>query len=105
LIAHYPVFASTRELERHRLIARVTASPALRAREDRLFGRHRATLAARLRLARHRRQEPRVWIEPVAKQLDAVEAIGEFYRFDRFAAPSELWDELQERFPELLKAA
>jgi RNA polymerase sigma factor (sigma-70 family) len=60
---------------------------------------------ARLPLARHRRQEPRVWIEPVAMQLDAVEAIGDLYRFDRFAAPAELWEDLQARFPELLNAA
>jgi RNA polymerase sigma factor (sigma-70 family) len=58
----------------------------------------------RLPLARHPRQEPRVWIEPVAKQLDAVEAIGDLYRFDRFAAPDELWEDLQARFPELLNA-
>jgi hypothetical protein len=45
-----------------------------------------------------------VWIEPVAKQLDAVEAIGDLYRFDRFAAPAELWVDLQARFPELLNA-
>lgn len=57
-----------------------------------------------LPLARHSRQEPRVWIEPVAKQLDTVAAIGDLYRFDRFAAPAELWDDLQARFPELLKA-
>jgi hypothetical protein len=54
----------------------------------------------RLPLARHPRQETRAWIEPVAKQLDAV-AIGDLYRFDRFAAPAELWDDLQARFPEL----
>ncbi|MGH3010945.1 MAG: RNA polymerase sigma factor [Gaiellaceae bacterium] len=58
----------------------------------------------RLPLARHPRQEARVWIEPVAQQLDAVEAIGDLYRFDRFVAPAELWDDLQGRFPELLSA-
>jgi len=58
----------------------------------------------RLPLARHPRQAPRVWIEPVAKQLDAVAAIGDLYRFDRFAAPAQLWDDLQARFPELLNA-
>jgi RNA polymerase sigma factor (sigma-70 family) len=58
----------------------------------------------RLPLARHPRQEVRVWIEPVAKQLDAVAAIGDLYRFDRFAAPAKVWDDLQTRFPELLKA-
>jgi RNA polymerase sigma factor (sigma-70 family) len=57
-----------------------------------------------LLLARHPRQAERVWIEPVAKQLDAVAAIGDLYRFDRFAAPAELWDGLEARFPELLKA-
>jgi hypothetical protein len=41
----------------------------------------------RLPLACHGRQEVRVWVEPVAKQLDAVVAIGDLYRFDRFAAP------------------
>jgi hypothetical protein len=59
----------------------------------------------RLPLARHPRQEPRVWIEPVAKQLDTVAAIGDLYRLDRFAAPAQLWDDLQARFPELLNAA
>jgi RNA polymerase sigma factor (sigma-70 family) len=59
---------------------------------------------ANLRLAQHARQEVRVWIEPVAKQLDALDAIGELYRFDRFAAPAEVWTDLQTRFPELLKA-
>jgi len=59
----------------------------------------------RLPLARHPRQETRVWIEPLAKQLDAVTAIGDLYRLDRFAAPDELWDDLQARFPELLKAS
>jgi RNA polymerase sigma factor (sigma-70 family) len=58
-----------------------------------------------LPLARHTREEARVWIEPVAKQLDAVVAIGDFYRFDRFAAPAELWDDLQSRFPDLLTPA
>jgi RNA polymerase sigma factor (sigma-70 family) len=56
----------------------------------------------RLSLARHPRQEVRVWIEPVAKQLDAVVAIGDLYRFDRFAAPAKVWNDLQARFPELL---
>jgi RNA polymerase sigma factor (sigma-70 family) len=56
----------------------------------------------RLPLARHPREEMRVWVEPVAKQLDAVVAIGELYRFDRFAAPKQLWDDLQARFPDLL---
>jgi RNA polymerase sigma factor (sigma-70 family) len=59
----------------------------------------------RLPLARHPREEVRVWIEPVAKQLDAIDAIGELYRFDRFVAPAELWEDLQARFPELLNAA
>jgi RNA polymerase sigma factor (sigma-70 family) len=59
---------------------------------------------ARLPLARHPRQEERVWIEPVAKQLDTVVAIGDLYRFDRFAAPARLWSDLQSRFPELLGA-
>ena len=58
----------------------------------------------RLPLARHPRQEARAWIEPVARQLDTVVAIGDLYRFDRFAAPAELWDGLQARFPELLSA-
>jgi hypothetical protein len=59
---------------------------------------------ARLPLARHPRHEVKVWIEPVAKQLDTVVAIGDLYRFDRFAAPDALWDDLQARFPELLGA-
>jgi RNA polymerase sigma factor (sigma-70 family) len=59
----------------------------------------------RLPLARHPRERARAWIEPVAKQLDMVTAIGDLYRFDRFAAPAELWDDLQARFPDLLNAA
>jgi RNA polymerase sigma factor (sigma-70 family) len=59
----------------------------------------------RLPLARHPRQEVTEWIEPVANQLDMVTAIGDLYRFDRFAAPAQLWDDLQERFPELLNVA
>jgi RNA polymerase sigma factor (sigma-70 family) len=55
-----------------------------------------------LPLAEHPREEVRVWIEPLAKQVDDVVAIGDLYRFDRFTAPAALWDELQERFPELL---
>jgi hypothetical protein len=57
-----------------------------------------------LRLARHPRQETRVWIEPVARQLDTVTAIGDLYRFDRFAAPADVWDDLRSRFPDLLDA-
>ena len=57
-----------------------------------------------LSLAEHPREEVRVWIEPVAKQLDDVVAIGGLYRFDRFMAPAALWRELQDRFPELLNA-
>lgn len=55
-----------------------------------------------LPLAEHAREEVRAWIEPVAKQLEDVVAIGNLYRFDRFAAPAALWDELKERYPQLL---
>ena len=55
-------------------------------------------------LATHPREEVRVWIEPVARQLDDVMAIGDLYRFDRFTAPASLWDDLQQRYPELLTA-
>lgn len=55
-------------------------------------------------LAERPRHEVRVWIEPVARQLDQVVAIGDLYRFDRFAAPASLWDDLQQRYPELLTA-
>jgi RNA polymerase sigma factor (sigma-70 family) len=58
----------------------------------------------RLSLAEHPREEVRVWIEPVAKQLDDVVAIGDLYRFDRFKAPAALWQELRGRFPDLLDA-
>jgi RNA polymerase sigma factor (sigma-70 family) len=57
-----------------------------------------------LPLAEHPREAVRVWIEPLARQLDDVVAIGDLYRFDRFTAPAELWDELQGRFPDLLDA-
>jgi RNA polymerase sigma factor (sigma-70 family) len=55
-----------------------------------------------LPLAEHPREELRVWIEPVARQLDEVIAIGDLYRFDRFTAPSALWGDLERRFPALL---
>ena len=55
-----------------------------------------------LPLAEHPREEVRVWIEPLAKQLDEVVAIGDLYRFDRFVAPEALWNELVERYPTLL---
>ena len=55
-----------------------------------------------LPLAGHPREDVRVWIEPAARQLDDLVAIGDLYRFDRFTAPSALWAELRERFPELL---
>jgi hypothetical protein len=45
-----------------------------------------------------------VWIEPLARQLDDVVAIGDLYRFDRFAAPDALWNDLRQRYPELLEA-
>jgi hypothetical protein len=56
----------------------------------------------RLPLVTHPREEARVWIEPYAKQLDALSAIGDLYRFDRFAAPATLWNDLLDRYPELL---
>lgn len=52
----------------------------------------------------HPREEVRAWIEPVAKELDDVVAIGDLYRFDRFTAPAALWDDLQRRYPALLGA-
>ena len=55
-----------------------------------------------LPLAEHPRETVRVWIEPLAKQLDDVVAIGDLYRFDRFAAPAAVWDDLQRRYPALL---
>lgn len=55
-----------------------------------------------LPLAEHPREEVRVWIEPVARQLDEVVTIGNLYRFDRFTAPASLWHDLQQRYPELL---
>lgn len=57
-----------------------------------------------LPLAEHPREETRVWLEPLAKQLDDIVAIGDLYRFDRFAAPEALWDDLRQRYPELLGA-
>jgi RNA polymerase sigma factor (sigma-70 family) len=57
-----------------------------------------------LPLVTHPREETRRWIEPIAQQLDMVTAIGDLYRFDRFSAPAALWNELQDRFPELLRS-
>jgi RNA polymerase sigma factor (sigma-70 family) len=58
-----------------------------------------------LAFASHAREEVRVWIEPAARQLDELVAIGDLYRFDRFAAPAALWNGLRERYPELLSAS
>jgi hypothetical protein len=33
-----------------------------------------------------------VRVEPFAKQLDAVAAIGDLDRFDWFVAPAQMWD-------------
>ncbi len=55
-----------------------------------------------LPLATHPREVHRSWMEPAARQLDDVVAIGDLYRFDRFTAPATLWADLQHRFPELL---
>lgn len=55
-----------------------------------------------LALATHPREEVRIWIEPYAKQLDEVAAIGDLYRVDRLAAPAALWQDLQDRYSELL---
>ena len=57
-----------------------------------------------LPLATHPRQVAKVWIEPAARELDDVVAIGELYKFDRFTAPATLWADLQRRFPQLLTA-
>jgi RNA polymerase sigma factor (sigma-70 family) len=56
-----------------------------------------------LSFATHAREEVRVWIEPYARQLDEVTTIGDLYRFDRFAVPAALWQDLQDRYPDLLK--
>jgi RNA polymerase sigma factor (sigma-70 family) len=55
-----------------------------------------------LPLAEHPREAVRVWIEPAARHLDQVMAIGNLYRFDRFTAPASLWHDLQQRYPDLL---
>jgi RNA polymerase sigma factor (sigma-70 family) len=55
-----------------------------------------------LPLATHPRDDARVWIEPYAKQLDEVTAIGDLYRIDRFTAPATFWQDLQARYPDLL---
>ena len=60
---------------------------------------------ARLPLARLVRATRRAYGSSGREQLDMVAAIGDLYRFDRFAAPAQLWDDLQARFPELLNAA
>ena len=57
-----------------------------------------------LPLATHPRRRAQVWLEPVARQLDDVVAIGDLYRFDRFTAPAALWDDLKRRYPALLDA-
>lgn len=62
------------------------------------------TVATRSLLRMKKRFVVRAWIEPVAKQLDDVVAIGDVYRFDRFKAVGALWRELQGRFPQLLDA-
>lgn len=36
------------------------------------------------------------------RPVESSVRIGDLYRFDRFAAPAELWADLQRRYPELL---
>ena len=55
-------------------------------------------------LAVHPRDRVRLRVEAVAQQLDAVVAIGDLYRIDRFTAPSQLWDQLRQKYPDLLEA-
>lgn len=45
-----------------------------------------------------------VVLAPLAKQLHGDVAIGDLYRFDRFAAPAALWEDFQRRYPDLLDA-
>jgi len=46
--------------------------------------------------------EARKRLDAVADQIDLAVAIGELYRADRFAAPAEVWAQLQRACPDLL---
>lgn len=64
-------------------------------RDNLTFARHPRELAA----------TPAVgWLEPAAAQLDLAVAIGELYRADRFAAPGDMWAQVQQACPDLLAA-
>jgi RNA polymerase sigma factor (sigma-70 family) len=44
-------------------------------------------------------------VDPTLEEAEyRIGAIGDLYRFDRFAAPAEVWEDLRARFPELLNA-
>jgi hypothetical protein len=58
--------------------------------------------AARCAAARDRQEGD---IDPTLEETEfRMLAIGDLYRFDRFTAPARLWDDLQQRYPELLTA-
>ena len=46
--------------------------------------------------------EARRRLDAIADQIDVAVAIGELYRADRFAAPTEVWEQLQRACPDLL---
>ena len=43
-------------------------------------------------------------IETVGSQIDAIVAIGDLYKRDRFAAPASVWSDLAAAMPELVDA-
>ncbi len=47
---------------------------------------------------------PEEFPSPASEATPFVVAIGDLYRFDRLAAPAKLWNDLQQRYPELLAA-
>lgn len=60
-------------------------------------------------LARHPRRpgdaEARRRLDRIADQIDTVVAIGELYRADRFAAPSQVWQKVREVCPDLVDSS
>jgi hypothetical protein len=41
-------------------------------------------------------------LNTLADQIDPAVAVGELYRADRFAAPQQVWEQLQRTCPDLI---
>jgi RNA polymerase sigma factor (sigma-70 family) len=68
-----------------------------------VLDRAQPALAAHPRRPGDRRERQR--LDTIADQIDTAVAIGELYRADRFAAPHDVWLQLQRTCPDLMGTA